>query len=182
MPSHYGRFSPGGNEDFTTGFTGFSQGQTDTSFDFGGMGAAVAGGPPGVGAFAVSKGLNLAGKLVESIFGAGEKKKARKAFEAEGSNLSALGEEDFLDPFAIARFARKESRSELKDAASKLADLSGGQLSDFDLFGALRENQADTLGSELFAAEKENQFATSQRKTNIGMAKFNAALTRYMNA
>ena len=165
-----------------SGFTGdFGYSSGSGGFDFGGMGAAAAGGPPGMGAFAASQGVQLLGKFMESMFGGGAKKKAHKKFQKEEGNLSALGEEDFLDPFAIARFARKESRNELRDAASKLSELSGGQISDFDLFGALREKQADTLTGEMAGLEERNQTYTSQRKTNVQMAKFQAALQRYLN-
>lgn len=160
-----------------TGDFGFSPTSGGGGFDFGELGVAAAGGIPGLGAYAAGKGVDLLGGFIKSIFGSD---KGEKAFERESKNLSALGEEDFLDPFAIARFARKESRSELKDAASKLSELSGGMISDFDLFGALREGQADELGSNLAGLEERNQTLTSSRKTQVQFAKFNAALAEYM--
>ncbi len=137
---------------------------------------------PGIGSFATGKGIELLGGLVSSIFGGGAKKRAKKRLRGAEGELTDLGEEDFLNPFAIAGFARKESRIELKDAASKLANLSGGQLSDFDLFGALRESQADTLGLELAGLEERNQALTSGRRTNIALAKYKGALQTYLNA
>jgi hypothetical protein len=138
---------------------------------------------PGLGTYAAGKGLDLAGGLLKSVFGAGagERKAAKGDLATAKTNLLEHRGEDVFDPKAASAFALKGTYGPKKKAAAAMQDISGN-VNALDIMGALKEGEFDMMDNIFAANYVRNKEMVAARDLTIDQTLMDAAIKRFVSA